>query len=264
MDFRNVRSYCLFPDRVKDDYLANRVLRDGMRAQRRAAKATKIVDDTLREKSSLPSDMHLVAESKEDVLAATLLRLQPSQSSEERQSSARDSIIDEDIFSSKDGAAFAATPSTSGASSSSSSSMAGPSPLSTKDRSKMALHGIVSKHRLESRQSKASPLKKGIGVILKKDKTAAATKPSSTVTSSSSTEATKDAAEPPSSETKVVRDEKEEEKQEPQQGTKRKSEAGVAESGVEEDGTVTGSKLVKKSPGLSLCAYESSSSADSE
>lgn len=44
----------LFSDRVKDDYLANRILRDGMRATRKAEKFQAEEDSILLSKSSLP------------------------------------------------------------------------------------------------------------------------------------------------------------------------------------------------------------------
>jgi hypothetical protein len=42
-------------DRVKDDYLANRILRDEMRLKRKSAKAVAITDNALLSKSSLPA-----------------------------------------------------------------------------------------------------------------------------------------------------------------------------------------------------------------
>jgi hypothetical protein len=40
---------------VKDDYLANRILRDEMRLKRKSAKAVAITDNALLSKSSLPA-----------------------------------------------------------------------------------------------------------------------------------------------------------------------------------------------------------------
>merc|ERR1719319_481683 len=83
-------------DRVKDDYLANRILRDQFRANKKEKKAQAEIDNKLRTKASL--DMDLVEEREEDVRMAQLLTIQASQSSEERQQDARDHIEESSIF----------------------------------------------------------------------------------------------------------------------------------------------------------------------
>ncbi len=95
-------------------------------------------------------------------MTANLLKMQPSTSSEERQSNSREVIMEESIFSAKN------SPSTSLLASPSSSISSSSSP-SLKDKSKFKLEGIVKKHRLEDKRSKAGPLK-NIGIVLKKDK----------------------------------------------------------------------------------------------
>ncbi len=50
----------IFPDRVKDDYLANRILRDKMRAKRKSAQATAASDNALLSKSCLPSGIEKI------------------------------------------------------------------------------------------------------------------------------------------------------------------------------------------------------------
>lgn len=87
-------------DRVKDDYLANRILRDQFRANKKEKKAQAEIDNKLLTKASL--DMDLVEEREEDVRMAQLLTIQASQSSEERQQDARDHIEESSIFQRKD------------------------------------------------------------------------------------------------------------------------------------------------------------------
>ena len=53
-----------FTDRVKDDYLANRLLRDQMRLKRKSAQATAASDKALLSKSSLPQGERFLTRSK--------------------------------------------------------------------------------------------------------------------------------------------------------------------------------------------------------
>merc|ERR1719402_1300188 len=101
-------------DRVKDDYLANRILRDQLRAKKKEARAQAEVDNKLLAKASL--DMDLVEERDSDVRMAQLLSIQAGQSSEERQKDAREEIASSSIFkvSSKSGVGKAGTSNVSG------------------------------------------------------------------------------------------------------------------------------------------------------
>merc|ERR1719402_1389345 len=101
-------------DRVKDDYLANRILRDQLRAKKKEARAQAEVDNKLLAKASL--DMDLVEERDSDVRMAQLLSIQAGQSSEERQKDAREEIASRSIFkvSSKSGVGKAGTSNVSG------------------------------------------------------------------------------------------------------------------------------------------------------
>lgn len=87
-------------DRVKDDYLANRILRDQFRANKKEHKAQAEIDNRLLSKASL--DMDLVEEREEDVRMAQLLTIQASQSSEERQQDTREHIEARSIFQKKE------------------------------------------------------------------------------------------------------------------------------------------------------------------
>merc|ERR1719187_1173610 len=83
-------------DRVKDDYLANRILRDQLRAKKKEARAQAEVDNKLLAKASL--DMDLVEERDSDVRMLQLLSIQAGQSSEEQQKDAREEIASSSIF----------------------------------------------------------------------------------------------------------------------------------------------------------------------
>ena len=84
-------------DRVKDDYMANRILRDQMRGPRKKAKEQSIKDQALLKKASL--NMKLLPETETDVKMASLLRLNSSSTSEEKEAKLRENITDESIFS---------------------------------------------------------------------------------------------------------------------------------------------------------------------
>lgn len=85
-------------DRVKDDYMANRLLRDKMREPRKKAKVQALKDQVLLKKHSL--DMNLLPETEADVKMASLLRLNSSTSSEEKVVKMRGEIAEDSIFSS--------------------------------------------------------------------------------------------------------------------------------------------------------------------
>lgn len=159
---QNLKRLSALQNRVKDDYMANRILRDEMRAKRKVAKATKAADDALRKKASL--DIDLLPESKADVEMAALMRLQPSESSEERQQTSRETIAEESIFSpSTSGANPAATPSSTPSSSSSSTS----TPISAKERSRQNIQSMVQRHRLKSKQAGLAN-QRSLGIVLKR------------------------------------------------------------------------------------------------
>jgi coiled-coil domain-containing protein 130 len=84
-------------DRVKDDYLANRILRDKMRGPRKKAKAQAAKDQVILSKASL--NIKLLPEHETDVKLASLLKLNSVVTSEEREAQIRDDIIEESIFS---------------------------------------------------------------------------------------------------------------------------------------------------------------------
>ncbi len=141
-----------FTDRVKDDYLANRILRDDFRVKRKADKAQKEVDDALRQKSSL--DIDLVPEHKDDIATAALMKFQTAETPEEKRSKKLSGIEQESIFRAK-----AAQIVRSGKKE---------DPSSKKERSKKNLVGIVNRHKLKTAMEKNSSPLKNIGVVLKK------------------------------------------------------------------------------------------------
>lgn len=137
---------------MKDDYLANRILRDDMRAKRNKIKAQASLDNDLRKKSSL-GDMELVPEHQDDIRTASLMRLQPAETSEDRQKSSRETIADESIFRPGAGSRKATEKS------------------HAKEMSRINLKNIVQKQRQKEIVAKASPLKKNsLGIIVKKRK----------------------------------------------------------------------------------------------
>ncbi len=141
-----IKKLTAIQDRVKDDYLANRILRDDMRAKRKAAKGKAAVDNALLKRASLEgSRLKLVPETEEDAKTAALLsRLQPTSNAEleRRQREKRDAVYDEDIF--KPSTSIAAT------------------------TSKGRLESIVKRHRDDGKASKADAKLKNIGVVLNK------------------------------------------------------------------------------------------------
>jgi len=85
-------------DRTKDDYMANRLLRDKFRKRKKAAKAKQDADAEVLKKNSLPLDIGLVDECPEDVKFAQLLSIQARKEAETNLKEDRDTITDQDIF----------------------------------------------------------------------------------------------------------------------------------------------------------------------
>ena len=97
-------------DRVKDDWMANRVLRDQMRSVRKKNKAQAAIDSVLLKKASL--NIKLLPENEADVKMASLLKLNPAISSEDRETKVREEIIEESIFDKPSTSSTAISPST--------------------------------------------------------------------------------------------------------------------------------------------------------
>jgi len=83
-------------DRVKDDYLANRILRDKFRRKKKQILEKKANSEALLKKASL--DMDLVDECPEDVKFAQLLSLQARRDAEDLVDEDRQTIQHQDIF----------------------------------------------------------------------------------------------------------------------------------------------------------------------
>jgi len=83
-------------DRVKDDYMANRILRDTFRKAKKERAEAAATQDRLKAKAGIELD--IVAERETDIRMARLLSLQAHCDAESRQTSARDCIDDQDIF----------------------------------------------------------------------------------------------------------------------------------------------------------------------
>ncbi|XP_023325227.1 coiled-coil domain-containing protein 130 homolog [Eurytemora carolleeae] len=84
-------------DRVKDDYLANRLLRDRFRQRKKDQAARKEKNERILGKTGLKLD--LVDECPEDVKFAQLLSIQARKEAEELQKEGRDALGEQDIFS---------------------------------------------------------------------------------------------------------------------------------------------------------------------
>nr|CAG4648240.1 EOG090X0DK6 [Moina brachiata]SVE93260.1 EOG090X0DK6 [Moina brachiata] len=102
-----------FRERWRDDYAANRLLRDQLRSAKKDMKEKNAKDAALLSKSSL--SIKLLPETEEDSKTASLLRLNPTQTPEERQKAVRHQIDSRPIFgsSSRAGTLNAFSPSTS-------------------------------------------------------------------------------------------------------------------------------------------------------
>lgn len=85
-------------DRVKDDYMANRMLRNQFRAAKKERTEAAADAEKLKKKAGIAVD--IVAERETDIRMARLLSLQAHCDAEDRQTTTRDSIEDRDIFNS--------------------------------------------------------------------------------------------------------------------------------------------------------------------
>jgi coiled-coil domain-containing protein 130 len=141
-------------DRVKDDYLANRILRDDFRVKKKADKAQKALDDALRKKASI--NISLVPEHKDDMATAALMKFQTSETSEERQSKKRSGIEVESIFRARATKIFKGSKE---------------SRSSKKEKSKKNLVGLFNQHKMKTviERTTGNPLR-NIGVVLKRAK----------------------------------------------------------------------------------------------
>ena len=83
-------------DRVKDDYLANSILREKFRKVKKERQEAAALADKLKAKAGIEID--IVAERETDIKMARLLSLQAHVDAEDVQSTLRDSIEDRDIF----------------------------------------------------------------------------------------------------------------------------------------------------------------------
>jgi len=83
-------------DRMKDDYMTNRFLRDRFREEKKERKEALLVQEKLKAKVGL--DIDILAEREQDIKMARLLSLQAHVGAEEILESTRDSIGDKDIF----------------------------------------------------------------------------------------------------------------------------------------------------------------------
>lgn len=88
-------------ERWRDDYASNRLLRDQFRSAKKDLKDKAAVDNALLAKSSL--NIKLLPQSEDDNKIASLLRLNPTQTPEERQNDVRQLIDSRPIFSSSQG-----------------------------------------------------------------------------------------------------------------------------------------------------------------
>merc|ERR1719319_1177113 len=83
-------------DRMKDDYMTNRFLRDRFREEKKERKEALLVQEKLKAKVGL--DIDILAEREQDIKMARLLCLQAHVGAEEILECTRDSIGDKDIF----------------------------------------------------------------------------------------------------------------------------------------------------------------------
>merc|ERR1719397_1454156 len=132
-------------DRVKDDYLANRLLRDQFRAKRRERKAQLEVDRKILSKSGL--ELELVQEEEEDVRLARLLNIQAKSGADEKKAEERGDIEHGNIFDGKEKV-----------------------PEETKEKSDKKSLALKTINKAASRGSKQSDLlkKKGFGLVVTK------------------------------------------------------------------------------------------------
>ena len=137
--------------------MANRILRDKMRGPRKKAKEQALQDQVLLKKASL--DIKLLPETEQDKKLASLLKLNSSISSEQKESELREEIIEESIFS-----ATTSSPGTSNA-------------VQSKSKSVNHLQKIVKRKREDDVSSVPAKTSNSIGVVVKKTSTPVKTSP---------------------------------------------------------------------------------------
>ena len=137
--------------------MANRILRDKMRGPRKKAKEQALQDQVLLKKASL--DIKLLPETEQDKKLASLLKLNSSMSSEQKESELREEIIEESIFS-----ATISSPGTSNA-------------VQSKSKSVNHLQKIVKRKREDDVSSVPAKTTNSIGVVVKKTSTPVKTSP---------------------------------------------------------------------------------------
>ena len=137
--------------------MANRILRDKMRGPRQKAKEQALQDQVLLKKASL--DIKLLPETEQDKKLASLLKLNSSMSSEQKESELREEIIEESIFS-----ATTSSPGTSNA-------------VQSKSKSVNHLQKIVKRKREDDVSSVPAKTSNSIGVVVKKTSTPVKTSP---------------------------------------------------------------------------------------
>ena len=138
--------------------MANRILRDKMRGPRKKAKEQALQDQVLLKKASL--DIKLLPETEQDKKLASLLKLNSSMSSEQKESELREEIIEESIFS----ATTSSSPGTSNA-------------VQSKSKSVNHLQKIVKRKREDDVSSVPAKTSNSIGVVVKKTSTPVKTSP---------------------------------------------------------------------------------------
>ena len=137
--------------------MANRILRDKMRGPRKKAKEQALQDQVLLKKASL--DIKLLPETEQDKKLASLLKLNSSMSSEQKESELREEIIEESIFS-----ATTSSPGTFNA-------------VQSKSKSVNHLQKIVKRKREDDVSSVPAKTTNSIGVVVKKTSTPVKTSP---------------------------------------------------------------------------------------
>lgn len=87
-------------ERMKDDYSSNQLLRKKFRGEKKEIKDQESKDEQLLKKSSL--SLNLLPESERDTRFAKLLKLQSSQSSEDRRKQVRAQLMSQSLFEKSD------------------------------------------------------------------------------------------------------------------------------------------------------------------
>eukprot|EP00088_Acartia_fossae_P017565 TRINITY_DN2000_c0_g1_i10.p1 TRINITY_DN2000_c0_g1~~TRINITY_DN2000_c0_g1_i10.p1 ORF type:complete len:417 (-),score=135.96 TRINITY_DN2000_c0_g1_i10:42-1292(-) len=157
-------------DRVKDDYLANRMLRDKFRRKKKQLLEKQKKNEELLKKASL--DMDLVDECPEDVRFAQLLSLQARKDAEDLAQEGRDVIQHQDIFNHQQQARASPT-STSSAAAGNKTSKPFSADLTAREK---IVHAATSGSRKLIKSSgfgaaasiASSPSAKSLGIVVKK------------------------------------------------------------------------------------------------